>query len=181
MEQSMILLIIVMSICMLICFGLYKAKGLKSIIIEKKITICASKQQVFDMVKYLKKFPKWSPFLVKDPSQQFKIVGTDGTVGAQYYWEGKNGNDIGYQEIIKIEELKFIKKKCDVQEPFLAKPTFEYYFNESVNGIEVREVYKLESCLIDAFFLWLFGAKAEMEKTNQQGLDLLNKAVTAKN
>jgi hypothetical protein len=38
----------------------------------------------------------------------------------------------------------------------------------------------LESALVDAFFLWLFGAKAEMEKTNQQGLDLLKKAVENK-
>lgn len=28
--------------------------------------------------------------------------------------------------------------------------------------------------------MWLFGAKAGMEKTNQQGLDLLKKAVESK-
>jgi hypothetical protein len=70
--------------------------------------------------------------------------------------------------------------KCDIQKPFVAKPTFDYYFTETANGIEVKQDFKLESGLVDAFFMWLFGAKSEMEKTNQQGLDLLKKAVESK-
>jgi hypothetical protein len=181
MNKKMILLIIAIALVVFIGFGLYKASGLKSIVIEKKVTIGASKQEVFDMVKYLNNFPKWSPFLVQDPTQKYQVKGTDGTVGAQYHWEGNKGKDLGYQEIVKIEELNYIGKKCDIQKPFVATPTFEYYFSENANGIEVREVFKLESGLVSAFFLWISGAKAEMEKTNQQGLDLLNKAVTAKN
>ncbi|MDI1233244.1 MAG: hypothetical protein PSX81_03060 [bacterium] len=176
-----ILLIIGITLIAFITFGLYKASGLKSIEIVTTTTIKGSKQEVFDMVKYLNNFPKWSPFLVQDPTQKHDIKGTDGTVGAQYHWIGNKGEDVGYQEIAKIDELNFIGKKCDIQKPFVAKPTFEYYFTENSNGIEVKEVFKLESGLMDAFFLWVFGAKAEMEKTNQQGLDLLNKAVTIKN
>jgi hypothetical protein len=178
MNKKMVLSIIAIALIAFISFGLYKANGLKTIQIEKKVTIKASRQEVFNMVKYLNNFPKWSPFLVQDPSQKYQVKGTDGTVGAQYHWEGNNGKDLGYQELVKIDELKFIGKKCDIQKPFVAKPTFEYYFTENANGIEVREVFKLESGLMDAFFLWIFGAKAEMEKTNQQGLDLLNKALT---
>lgn len=177
----MILSILAFALIAFISFGLYQGSKLRSILIEKKVTIGASKQEVFDMVRYLNNFPKWSPFLVQDPTQKYHVKGTDGTVGAQYHWEGNKGKDLGYQEIVKIDELSFIGKKCDIQKPFVAKPTFEYYFSENANGVEVREVFKLESGLMDAFFLWLFGAKAEMEKTNQQGLDLLNKAVTAKN
>ncbi|EON79279.1 hypothetical protein ADIS_0204 [Lunatimonas lonarensis] len=70
--------------------------------------------------------------------------------------------------------------KCDIQKPFVAKPTFDYYFTEIPNGIEVKQDFKLESGLVDAFFMWLFGAKSEMEKTNQQGLDLLKNAVEKK-
>jgi hypothetical protein len=67
--------------------------------------------------------------------------------------------------------------KCDIQKPFVAKPTFNYYFTETANGVEVKQDFKVESGLVDAFFMWLFGAKAAMEKTNQQGLDLLKKTV----
>jgi hypothetical protein len=175
--MKMTIAIIGIALVAFIGFGLYRASDLRSIQIEKTVTIQASNEKVFDMVKYLGKFPKWSPFLVQDPSQKYELKGTDGTVGSQYHWEGNKGKDLGYQEIVKIEEGKFIGKKCDIQKPFVATPTFEYHFSQTANGVVVKEVFKLESDLVNAFFLWVFGAKAEMEKTNQQGLDLLSKAV----
>ena len=173
----MILSIVGLALVAFIGFGLYKASDLKTIQIVKTVTVKGSKQEVFDMVRYLKNFPKWSPFLVQDPTQKYEVKGNDGEVGAQYHWEGNKGKDLGYQEIVKIDSLNFIGKKCDIQKPFVAKPTFDYYFSENADGIVIKEEFKLESGLMDAFFLWLFGAKAEMEKTNQQGLDLLKKAV----
>ncbi len=158
-------------------FGLFKASGLKSIQIVKTVTIQGSSTEVFDMVKYLANFPKWSPFLAQDPTQKYEVKGNDGSVGAQYHWDGNKGKDLGYQEIVKIDEGRFIAMKCDIQKPFVAKPTFEYTFAETAGGIAVTQDFKLESGLVDAFFMWLFGAKAEMEKTNQHGLDLLKKAI----
>ena len=180
MKKMTIVIIIAGALVAFIGFGLYKASGLQFIQITTSTTIKGSKQEVFDMVKYLKNFPKWSPFLVQDPSQKYQVKGTDGTVGAQYHWEGNKGEDLGYQEIIKIDELNYIGKKCDIQKPFVAKPTFEYNFTETNGGIVVKEEFKLESGLVDAFFLWLFGARAEMVKTNQQGLDLLKTAIETK-
>jgi uncharacterized protein YndB with AHSA1/START domain len=171
----MILPIIAIIITAFIAFGFYKATSLKDIRIVKTITINAPKEKVFNMVKYLKNFPKWSPFLAQDPTQKYEVKGTDGKVGAQYHWEGNKGKDLGFQEIKKIEEGKFIGMACDIQKPFKAKPTFDYYFTETPDGIEVKQDFRVTSGLMDAFFMWLFGAKAEMEKTNQQGLDLLKK------
>lgn len=180
MNKKMIFAIIGVALVAFIGFGLYNANGLKSIQIVKTVSIKGSKQEVFDMVKYLNNFPKWSPFLAQDPSQKYEVKGTDGSVGAQFHWDGNKGKDLGYQEIVKIDELHFIGIVCDIQKPFVAKPTFNYYFNETANGIEVKQDFKLESSLVDAFFMWLFGAKSEMEKTNQQGLDLLKNAVEKK-
>jgi hypothetical protein len=177
MNKKMIFAIIGLAFVAFIVFGLYKASGLKNIQIVKTVTIKGSKQEVFDMVKYLANFPKWSPFLAQDPTQKYEVKGTDGTVGAQYHWDGNKGKDLGYQEIVKIEDLKFVGMKCDIQKPFVAKPTFDYYFTETASGIEVKQDFKVESALPDAFFMWLFGAKAEMAKTNEQGLNLLKKAV----
>lgn len=70
--------------------------------------------------------------------------------------------------------------KCNIQKPFVAKPTFEYYFTETASGIEVKQDFKVESGLVDAFFMWLFGAKAGMEKMNQTGLDLMKKQLNLK-
>jgi hypothetical protein len=70
--------------------------------------------------------------------------------------------------------------RCDIQKPFVAKPSFDYTFKETANGIEVTQDFKVESGLMDAFFMLLFGAKKGMEDTNQKGLDLLKKAVEKK-
>jgi hypothetical protein len=172
---------IIVALITVIGFGLYKANGLQSIEIETSTTIKGTKQEVFDMVKNLNDFLKWSPFLVQDPYQKYEIKGVNGTVGSQFHWVGNGGKDIGYQEITKIEEGKFIEKKCNIQKPFVAKPTFEYNFSETAQSVTVKETFKLQSGLIDALFLWIFGAKAEMIKTNQQGLDLLKKAIESKN
>ncbi len=172
----MIIIGIAIALIAFLGFGFYKASGLTYIQITKSVTVKGSTQNVFDMVRYLQNFPKWSPFLAQDPTQQFEVKGTDGTVGAQYHWNGNGGKDIGYQEIVKIDTFTFIGMKCDIQKPFVAKPTFEYTFKEIPNGIEVTQDFKLQSGLVDAFFMWLFGAKASIEKTNEQGLELLKKA-----
>lgn len=177
MNKKMILTAIGIAIAAFIGFGLYKASGLKKIHIVKTVRIDGSMEQVFDMVKYLGNFPKWSPFLAQDPSQKYEVKGTDGTVGAQYHWDGNKGKDLGFQEIVTIQDKRHIGMRCDIKKPFVAKPTFDYYFIQTPGGIEVKQDFKLESGLVDAFFMWLFGAKAEMEKTNQQGLDLLKKSV----
>jgi hypothetical protein len=181
MKTKMIFLYIALALAAFIGFGLFKASDLKSIQIVKTVTVKGSMQEVFDMVKYLNNFPKWSPFLAEDPGQKYEVKGTDGTVGAQYHWDGNKGKDLGFQEIVKIEENKFIGMRCDIQKPFVAKPSFDYYFTETPDGIEVKQDFKVESALPDAFFMWLFGAKAGMEKMNQHGLDLLKKATETKN
>lgn len=177
MKTKMILTVIAIALVAFIGFGLYNASGLQSLQIVKSVTINGSKTEVYDMVRYLNNFPKWSPFLAEDPTQKYEIKGTDGTVGAQYHWDGNGGKDLGYQEIVKVDSLNLVGMQCNIQKPFVAKPTFDYSFKETTNGIEVTQDFKLQSGLVDAFFMWLFGAKASMEKTNQQGLELLKKAV----
>lgn len=177
MNKKMILTIVVLAFGALVAFGLFQASKLMSIQIVKSITVKGSKEKAFDMVRYLKNFPKWSPFLAQDPSQKYEVKGTDGAVGAQYHWLGNGGKDVGFQEIIKIDTFNFIGLKCDIQKPFVATPTFDYTFKETANGIEIVQDFKLQSELVPSLFMWIFGAKSQMEKTNQQGLDLLKIAI----
>lgn len=173
----MILTIIGIALIAFIGLGLYNASKMQNIQIKKSVTIYGTMEEVFDMVKYLNNFPKWSPFLAQDPDQKYEVKGTDGTVGAQYHWDGNKGKDLGYQEIVKIEPNKFIRMKCDIQKPFKAQPTFDYSFEQTSSGVQVTQDFEVKSGLVDAFFMWLFGAKKGIDETNQQGMELLKKAV----
>lgn len=169
-------LAIAAALIVVIGFGLFKASQLTTIQIVKSVKINRPEKEVFDMVRYLGNFPKWSPFVAQDPTLKYEVKGTDGTVGAQYHWNGNKGNDLGYQEIMEVDTFRSVRMKCTIQKPFVAYPTFDYKFTKTSEGIEVTQDFKLQSSLVDAFFLWVFGAKSEMEKTNQQGLDLLKTA-----
>lgn len=173
----MIFIIIGIALAAFLGFGFFKASQLKHIHITKTVTINASRSEVFDMVKYLDNFPKWSPFLEEDPSQRITVKGTDGTVGAQYHWEGRGGKDLGYQEIKEIREGQYIRLGCEIQKPFQSQPIFEYSFREGPGGITVQQDFDLKSGTVDAFFMWLFGAKKSMDVTNARGMELLRQAV----
>lgn len=168
---------IVVAVIVFLGYGFFQAKKLTNIHITKKATIKGSQQEVFDMVKYLKNYPKWSPFLEADPSQKYEVKGTDGQVGVQFHWDGNKGKDLGYQEIVKVDELSFVGVKCDIQKPFVATPSFDYSFSSAANGVTVSQDFKLQSGIVDAFFMWLFGAKKEMAAMNERGLTLLKEYV----
>ncbi|MEL7222584.1 MAG: SRPBCC family protein [Bacteroidota bacterium] len=173
MNKKMILSIIAIAVVVFLAFGFFQASKLTDLQITKQVSINGSQEEVFNMVRYLGNFPKWSPFLAADPDQKYEVKGTDGQVGAQYHWEGNGGKDLGFQEIAKIDELTFVGMRCDIQKPFKAMPVFEYSFAKSGNEIVVTQDFKLKSGMVDAFFMWLFGAKQEMASTNEKGLNLL--------
>jgi len=169
----MILTIITVALILFLGIGFYSATKLQHIRIQKTVNISADIQTTFDNVLYLKNFPKWSPFYEADPTQKTEVKGNDGQIGAQFHWDGNNGKDLGYQEIKEIKPLEYIKMECDIQKPFKANPTFEYSFSNSGNKVKVTQDFNLESGLVDSFFMWLFGAKKDMEKMNERGMELL--------
>ncbi|WP_240911223.1 SRPBCC family protein [Yeosuana marina] len=177
MKLKMVLTVIIVAVIGLLAFGLYKANSLKKINIKKSVVVNVDKETAFNMVRYLENFPKWSPFLEQDPSQNYQVKGVDGEVGAQYHWEGNGGKDLGYQEIKIIKPNSYIKMMCDIQKPFVAKPTFEYSFEKVSNGTKINQDFNLQSGLVDSFFMWVFGAKKEMEMTNERGMELLKEAL----
>ena len=169
----MIVYIISAVVILFLSYGFYQANQLTHIEIEKQVTIDGSQQEVFDMVKYLENYPKWSPFLEADPEQKYEVKGIDGATGVQFHWNGNGGKDLGYQEIVKIEDLKFVGVRCTIEKPFKANPTFDYTFSSTSQGTLLTQDFTLNSGIVDAFFMWLFGAEKEMAQMNERGLVLL--------
>ncbi|TMM57580.1 hypothetical protein FEE95_12250 [Maribacter algarum] len=169
----MIFILIVGALLLFLGIGFYNANKLQHIHIQKTVNIQSDIETTFDNVVFLKNFTKWSPFYEADPNQKTTIKGNDGQVGAQFHWDGNKGKDLGFQEITEIKPLEYIKMECDIQKPFKANPTFEYSFSKKGNLIKVTQDFNLKSGLVDSFFMWLFGAKKDMEKMNARGMERL--------
>ncbi|MEO0731577.1 MAG: SRPBCC family protein [Bacteroidota bacterium] len=178
MKKTMTILLVSLSLLALAAaYGFHRSASLRSITLDNTVTIDGTTTEVFDMVRYLENFPRWSPFLEQDPTQEYEVRGVDGTVGATFHWNGRGGKDIGYQEIVRIEPNQYLEMRCDIQKPFVAYPTFAYSFKDTPQGVRVSQHFTVESGAVDALFMWLFGAEAEMDATNARGLELLKKAV----
>ncbi|MEM9894991.1 MAG: hypothetical protein AAF789_01360 [Bacteroidota bacterium] len=173
----MILSIATIFAIFLLSIGFSKAQKLRNIHIQKEVLIAGSLADVYEQVIYLSNFPNWSPFMEADPEQQVKVVGEDGKVGAQYHWVGNKGKDVGFQEIVAFKSFEYVKMQCDIQKPFKARPIFEYHFEQLGNHVRVKQDFYLRSSTVDAFFMWVFGAKKDIAKLNQRGLELLKEAV----
>lgn len=171
--KKMILITIAVALILFLGIGFYNASKLQHITIQKSVNINTDVQATFDNVLYLKNFPKWSPFYEEDPDQKTEVKGDDGKIGAQFHWEGNEGKDLGYQEIKEIKPLEYIKMECTIEKPFKANPTFEYSFSKTGDVVKVTQDFNVKSGLVDAFFMWLFGAKKGMEKMNARGMELL--------
>ena len=179
MNFRMIITIIIAVLVGFIGFGLFQASKLTHIHINKQTVIEGTQEEVFYMISHLNNYPKWSPFLEADPSQKYEVRGKDGEVGVQFHWDGNGGKDIGYQEIVKIEEPGLVGVRCIIEKPFKATPTFDYSIQQSGEGVVVSQDFNLSSGIVDAFFMWLFGAKEEMSTVNERGLELLKLQIEA--
>jgi effector-binding domain-containing protein len=104
---------------------------------ERSIFIKTPKESVFPNVKLFANWPKFSPWMEKDPNAQTKIEGTDGTVGAKYSWEGNNDIGKGEQTITKIEENKNVESDLHFIKPYEGHATSYIRFEDSADGTKV--------------------------------------------
>ena len=152
----------------------------KRISVRSTTFIKASKQQVFDQLRFMKNFPAWSPFLQQDPEQQFTVSGPDGQVGATYSWVGVKEKSKGSQQVVALRGNDAIKIQCTITEPFQANPVFDYTLVEKNDGVEVVQQFDVDMPVPANIFGMLLSLKDKMGATNQQGLALL-KQVAEKN
>jgi len=91
----------------------------KEYAVEREIVINKPKQEVFDYVKFLKNQDNYSKWNMMDPNSKRDFKGTDGTVGATYFWDSQN-EDVGKgeQEITKITEGERIDMELRFKIPF---------------------------------------------------------------
>lgn len=85
--------------------------------VSRSIEILASKNTVFDCVRYLKRQNEWSPWFKKDAHMNIRITGVDGQVGAINYWSGNKKVGEGEQEIMSIVDDEMVEMELRFYRP----------------------------------------------------------------
>ncbi|MEM6318953.1 MAG: hypothetical protein AAF960_14870 [Bacteroidota bacterium] len=145
--------------------------------IEIKLTkfIDADLTTVYDQIRHLERYTDWSPYKVQDPEQITSVKGTDGTVGATFFWEGAAEESKGSMALIELNEANRLTFECNVEVPFEGQSIFSYELADEGNGTVVTQTFTTELKFLVNIIGKLIGLRKEMEATNQQGMDLLKK------
>lgn len=153
----------------------------KAIKITSKVTIDASQAETFNLLRSLERFPEWSPFVVTDPEQKNHVTGVNGELGSTFHWEGVAEKSEGFQTLVAMEGEDYLRMECQIAKPYKSQPVFEYQLSEKTEGIEVVQVFTLETSGFSGFMMGLFGVKKKMSAMNQLGMDRLKVLLEKKN
>ena len=165
----------------LLLFSGHSAFAEKSISIRSTIAVKTTRSQAFDLVRSLKRYPEWSPFLVTDPHQKNFVTGEDGRLGSAFHWEGVDEKSKGTQILERAEENVYVKFVCDMEKPFAGHPVFEYRLKDTDAGVEIQQDFNLQLSTFNYFLTKVFRVKSKMAATNRLGLERLQAILEKQN
>jgi hypothetical protein len=143
----------------------------KVISITTKTEVKATPSEVYTLLKDLKRYPEWSPFVVDDPQQKHHITGINGEIASIFHWEGVGEKSRGFQVLSDLKTDKYIRYDCTIEVPFKGNPVFEYHLIQKGSTVEVVQEFNLHLSRFSYFMTKLFGVKKKMIKTNALGLE----------
>jgi hypothetical protein len=93
--------------------------------ISRTVVINRSKDDVYNLVRQLKKQPHWVPWFKKDYKGVLKFNGEDGKQGALLYWRNNNRLFEGTQKTVKLNQGRIMETRVLILRP--AKMIFLEY------------------------------------------------------
>ncbi|MCJ7757198.1 MAG: SRPBCC family protein [Gillisia sp.] len=95
-----------------------QAAAKKEFEISRTVVINCPKEEVFNLVRQLKKEHLWMPWFADNYDGILKYKGEDGKLDALLYWKGHKRFYEGTQNITKIQQGKIIETKFSIVKPF---------------------------------------------------------------
>ncbi|MDT0647564.1 SRPBCC family protein [Zunongwangia sp. F260] len=99
-------------------FAFLHAWAKKEYDLSRTIVINRSREEVFGVVRQLRKQPQWMPWFNRDTEACLKYKGIDGKPEASFYWKGNSKVGEGIQRIVKVRQGKVIETKILFIKPF---------------------------------------------------------------
>ena len=85
--------------------------------VKREVIINASRQKVFDYIKFLKNQEAFNTNAMADADRKKEFRGTDGTVGYVYAWSGDKSAGVGEKEIMNMVEGQSVEMEIRFVKP----------------------------------------------------------------
>ena len=86
--------------------------------VSRTVTIDKPRPEVFSYLKQLKNQDRYNKWIMTDPDMKKTFIGTDGTEGFVYAWDGNDQAGAGEQEIQKLTDGERIDVEIRFKRPF---------------------------------------------------------------
>lgn len=108
--------------------------------ISRTVVINRSKDDVYNLVRQLKKEPHWMPWFKKNYKGNLKFSGEDGKLGAILYWKNNNHLFEGTQKTVKLNQGRIMETRVLILKP--VKMIFlEYKGLKELDGNKTKMVW----------------------------------------
>jgi ribosome-associated toxin RatA of RatAB toxin-antitoxin module len=86
--------------------------------ISRTVVINRPKEEVYNLVRQLKKEPLWMPWFQENFNGIYKHKGEDGKLNAMLYWKANKKFFEGTQKIVKLNQGKIVETRIMFVKPF---------------------------------------------------------------
>ena len=137
--------------------------------ISRTVVINCPKEEVFNLVRQLKKERLWMPWFANNYEGILRYKGDDGKIGAYLYWKGHKKFYEGTQNITKINHGKIIETKISIVKPFKMM-LLEYKGLKEIDDNKTKMVWGVKGYL--AFPFSVFALIQPVDKAYGKELEL---------
>jgi hypothetical protein len=105
--------------------------------IERRATVNAPPQIVFNEVNDFRKWDDWSPWAKLDPNSRIAFEGPQGGQGAVFKWSGNEKVGEGKMTLVESKPGELVRIEVEFVKPFEGSSTSEFTFKPQPDGTEV--------------------------------------------
>lgn len=149
--------------------------------LNRSITINAPATVIFEQLKKLDNFNRFSVWSQQDPAVKYTLTGTDGTVGAATSWTGNPEiSGEGKIAIIALEPTHKVTHQIEFSKPRKGKATSTFSIIEKEkNRTDVTWYFEMATPRPWNIFNFFYSLDKQMGKDFEDGLSTMKKAIEA--
>lgn len=140
-------LIFYIFIAIITFFAFLHAWARKEFDISRTVIINRPKEEVYNLVRQLKKEHLWMPWFNTEFKGVLKYDGEDGKMDALLYWKGHRHFYEGTQKIVKLNQGKIIETRILIVKPFRLV-LLEYKGLKEIDATKTKMVWGIRGGLV---------------------------------